>query len=48
MNYDAWFDYLEIIESEGNADIIREVYERAIANIPLSKVLLYLHKIIEE
>lgn len=37
MNYDAWFDYLEIIESEGNADIIREVYERAIANIPLSK-----------
>ncbi|EEB12300.1 protein crooked neck, putative [Pediculus humanus corporis] len=36
-NYDAWFDYLRLIESEGNVDIIRDSYERAIANIPPSK-----------
>lgn len=38
MNYDAWFDYIEIVEGEGNADVIRDVYERAIANIPPTKV----------
>ncbi|XKL64727.1 hypothetical protein PGB90_004813 [Kerria lacca] len=37
MNYDAWFDYIAIVESEGNVDIIRDIYERAIANIPPSK-----------
>ena len=37
-NYDAWFDYLRLVESEGNADIIRETYERAIANVPPTKV----------
>lgn len=36
-NYDAWFDYLRLIESEDDADVIRETYERAIANIPPSK-----------
>lgn len=36
-NYDAWFDYLRLVESEGNADIIRETYERAIANVPPTK-----------
>ncbi|KAK4883629.1 hypothetical protein RN001_006948 [Aquatica leii] len=36
-NYDAWFDYLRLIESEGDDDIIRETYERAIANIPPTK-----------
>lgn len=36
-NYDAWFDYLRLIESEGEAEIIRETYERAIANVPPSK-----------
>lgn len=36
-NYDAWFDYLRLIESEGNAETIRETYERAIANVPPSK-----------
>nr|SVE74036.1 EOG090X01R1 [Daphnia barbata] len=36
-NYDAWFDYLRLLESEGDADIdvVRDTYERAIANIPL-------------
>ncbi|KAF5273392.1 hypothetical protein FQA39_LY07409 [Lamprigera yunnana] len=36
-NYDAWFDYLRLIESEGEEDIIRETYERAIANVPPTK-----------
>lgn len=36
-NYDAWFDYLRLLESEGNVELIRETYERAIANVPPSK-----------
>lgn len=36
-NYDAWFDYLRLVESEGNPDQIRETYERAIANVPPTK-----------
>ena len=36
MNYDAWFDYVRLVESEGNVDIIRETYERAISNVPPS------------
>lgn len=39
-NYDAWFDYLRLVEDEGNLEVIRETYERAIANIPPSKVRL--------
>lgn len=37
MNYDAWFDYLRLVENEGDLEIIRETYERAIANIPPTK-----------
>lgn len=33
-DYDCWFDYLQILENEGDVDIIRDRYERAIANIP--------------
>lgn len=33
-NYDAWFDYLKLVESEGNNDVTREIYERAIFNVP--------------
>ncbi|XP_067011879.1 protein crooked neck isoform X2 [Anabrus simplex] len=40
-NYDAWFDYLRLVESEGNLDIIRETYERAIANVPPTKEKQY-------
>ena len=36
MNYDAWFDFVRLVESEGNVDIIRETYERAISNVPPS------------
>ena len=34
MNYDAWFDYIRLEEEHGDVEIVREVYERAIANIP--------------
>ncbi|CAL2265321.1 unnamed protein product [Prunus armeniaca] len=34
LNYDSWFDYIRLEESAGNKDRIREVYERAISNIP--------------
>lgn len=35
-NYDAWFDYLRLVESdaEADSDTVRQVYERAIANVP--------------
>lgn len=36
-NYDAWFDYLRLIENEDDSETIRETYERAIANVPPSK-----------
>lgn len=34
LNYDSWFDYIRLEESVGNKDMVREVYERAIANVP--------------
>lgn len=34
LNYDAWFDYVRLEESVGTKERIREVYERAIANVP--------------
>merc|ERR1719187_2549503 len=37
MNYDAWFDYIRLVESESEIDLVRETYERAIANVPPSK-----------
>lgn len=36
-NYDAWFDYLRLIENDGTLEEIRETYERAIANVPPTK-----------
>jgi len=36
-NYDIWFDYIRLEESSGNIDKVRDVYEKAIANIPPSK-----------
>lgn len=36
-NYDGWFDYLRLVESEGDLEVIRETYERAIANVPPMK-----------
>ncbi|KAL2621055.1 hypothetical protein R1flu_001260 [Riccia fluitans] len=34
LNYDTWFDYARLEESVGDRERTREVYERAIANIP--------------
>ncbi|CAK8538023.1 unnamed protein product [Lathyrus sativus] len=34
LNYDSWFDYIRLEESVGNKGRTREVYERAIANVP--------------
>ncbi|XAR55117.1 hypothetical protein NMG60_11030515 [Bertholletia excelsa] len=34
LNYDAWFDYIRLEESVGNRSQTREIYERAIANVP--------------
>jgi crooked neck len=33
-NYDVWFDFARLEETLGDHDQVREVYERAIANIP--------------
>ncbi|KAF2209300.1 hypothetical protein CERZMDRAFT_113992 [Cercospora zeae-maydis SCOH1-5] len=35
-NYDAWFDYARLEEAGGDADRVRDVYERAIAQLPPS------------
>ncbi|XP_010465138.1 PREDICTED: crooked neck-like protein 1 [Camelina sativa] len=34
LNYDLWFDYIGLEETLKNKDRIREIYERAIANVP--------------
>jgi crooked neck len=34
-NYDIWFDYTRLEENNGDLDRTREVYERAITNVPL-------------
>lgn len=33
-NYDAWFDYAALEETSRDADRVRDVYERAIAQVP--------------
>eukprot|EP01100_Stratorugosa_tubuloviscum_P009829 TRINITY_DN413_c0_g1_i1.p1 TRINITY_DN413_c0_g1~~TRINITY_DN413_c0_g1_i1.p1 ORF type:complete len:691 (-),score=316.26 TRINITY_DN413_c0_g1_i1:29-2101(-) len=37
LNYDIWFDYIWLEESSGDIGRIREIYERAVANVPPSK-----------
>jgi crooked neck len=34
-SYDIWFDYIKLEETHGRAEKVREIYERAIAQIPL-------------
>lgn len=36
MNYDAWFDFLRLSEANGDIVKTRDVYERAISNVPPS------------
>ncbi|OLN92896.1 Pre-mRNA-splicing factor CLF1 [Colletotrichum chlorophyti] len=33
-NYDTWFDYTRLEETAGDVDRIRDVYERAVAQVP--------------
>lgn len=37
LNYDAWFDYLRLLEEDQNIEVVRDTYERAISNIPPSQ-----------
>lgn len=37
MNYDAWVDYIRLMETESSMEMTREVYERAISNVPPSQ-----------
>lgn len=37
-NYDVWFDYIRLEEAIGEVSRVREVYERAIANVPPAQV----------
>eukprot|EP00250_Pteridium_aquilinum_P016604 c23190_g1_i1 orf=955-3054(-) len=45
-NYDVWFDYAKLEETAGNKERVREVYERAIANIPPAQEKRYWHRYI--
>ena len=38
LDYDTWFDYVRMMETNGDVDLIRETYERAIASVPPVKV----------
>eukprot|EP01104_Vermistella_antarctica_P019534 TRINITY_DN76_c0_g1_i1.p1 TRINITY_DN76_c0_g1~~TRINITY_DN76_c0_g1_i1.p1 ORF type:complete len:687 (+),score=222.36 TRINITY_DN76_c0_g1_i1:151-2211(+) len=33
-NYDVWFDYIRLEETNGEVGKVREIYERSIANVP--------------
>ena len=41
LNYDLWFDYTKLEEDFGDVSSCREVYERAISNIPPIKEKKY-------
>lgn len=34
LDYDAWFDYIRLEEGVGEKERVREIYERAISNLP--------------
>ncbi|VDL50581.1 unnamed protein product [Hymenolepis diminuta] len=40
-NYDVWFDYVRLMEEEGSVEQTRELYERAVANVPPVKEKRY-------
>uniref|UniRef100_A0A3Q0KPC3 Putative pre-mRNA-splicing factor CLF1 n=1 Tax=Schistosoma mansoni TaxID=6183 RepID=A0A3Q0KPC3_SCHMA len=40
-NYDVWFDYVRLMEEEGSIEQTREIYERAVANVPPIKEKRY-------
>ncbi|KAG7598612.1 Tetratricopeptide-like helical domain superfamily [Arabidopsis suecica] len=46
LNYDSWFDNIRLEETLGNKDRIRDLYERAIANVPPAEEKRYWHRYI--
>jgi len=34
LDYDAWFEYAKLEEQHGDAATVRDIYERAVANLP--------------
>jgi crooked neck len=34
LDYDTWFDYIRLLETEEDAEQIRDAYEKAIAQVP--------------
>lgn len=34
LDYDTWFDYIRLLESEEDIELIRDAYEKAIAQVP--------------
>ena len=34
QDYDLWFNYIRLMEADGGVELMREIFERAIANIP--------------
>lgn len=36
-DYDAWFDYLKMLEQQGRPSDVIEAYERAVSNVPPSQ-----------
>lgn len=38
-DYDAWFDYLKLSEEEFEIEETRDIYERAVANVPKNRVI---------
>lgn len=35
-NYDAWFDLIRLVMAENDQEVVHEMFERAIANVPPS------------
>ncbi len=34
LDYDTWFDYIRLLESEDDLEKVRDAYEKAIAQVP--------------
>ena len=41
LDYDTWFDYIRLLESEEDAEQIRDTYEKAIAQVPPISVSIF-------
>jgi len=41
LDYDSWFEFAKLEEDHGEASSVRDVYERAVANVPPAEVKQY-------